>query len=81
MASVRRVGDGAIRECILIGGSLAVRLPPEFWSHGHEVRIERRGEAVVLSPIARASSDEILKIFGQRAANDNETSKGAETLI
>ena len=60
-------------------GSLAVRLPAEFWFQGREIAIERRGDALVLSPAADVRHDGILEIFGQRPANDNEVAKGAET--
>jgi virulence-associated protein VagC len=40
-----------ITKAFWLGGSQAVRLPPEFWFEGDAVRIERRGSSIVLSPI------------------------------
>ena len=39
------------------GRSQAVRLPKEFRFDGKEVRVRRKGQAVILEPIARTSAD------------------------
>ena len=38
-----------------LAGSQAVRLPREFWFEGEELRIERLGALIVLSPISGPS--------------------------
>jgi virulence-associated protein VagC len=38
-----------------LAGSQAVRLPREFWFEGDELRIERLGALIVLSPISGPS--------------------------
>ncbi|MDB5481730.1 MAG: hypothetical protein JWO83_2783 [Caulobacteraceae bacterium] len=38
-----------------LAGSQAVRLPREFWFDGQELRIERLGSLIVLSPISGPS--------------------------
>ena len=38
-----------------LAGSQAVRLPKEFWFDGDELRIERLGALIVLSPISGPS--------------------------
>lgn len=38
-----------------LAGSQAVRLPREFWFEGDQLRIERLGALIVLSPIAGPS--------------------------
>jgi antitoxin VapB len=49
-----------ITKAFWLGGSQAVRLPPEFWFEGDEVRIERRGANIVLSPIRGQSLRQVV---------------------
>ena len=76
-----------IAKIILIEGAQAVRLPGEYWFPGDEVRIARMGSSLLLSPIRRegaappdqkAIDAEVLRIFGQAPANDNELTTPAK---
>jgi hypothetical protein len=44
-----------IAKAFWLAGSQAVRLPREFWFDGQELRIERLGALIVLSPISGPS--------------------------
>jgi hypothetical protein len=46
---------GQIATAFWFGGSQVVRLPREFWFDGEELRIERLGALIVLSPMSGPS--------------------------
>jgi hypothetical protein len=48
----RGLGVAQIARVFWWRGSRVVRLPPEFWFEGDELRIERRGASIVLWPDA-----------------------------